>query len=227
MSISKISFSATSDLITWLRENAVPKYFSAVENSSSTVFNCLDANGNIVFMYNPSNSQENTRIYKSETNYVAISNPVAINNPSYAAICEGGILMDLVSFDNRISLPSTHIAMIITKNNRGITTIIAKSSRDSSGSTKPNRSTSICSVAWGDDISGNPTITFSGSQEYQTQIVPFTTFAKYGEISYTPNAYYMPVGQFYSLDYGTFQLGDKSYITNGYWCVKDAEIPEM
>ena len=51
--------------------------------------------------------------------------------------------------------------------------------------------------------------------------MPFITYANIGTRSYTPAAFYAPVGQFYELKKGTVMYDDKYYVTNGFWFIED------
>ena len=68
------------------------------------------------------------------------------------------------------------------------------------------------------DIEAN---TYTAKAGEQTLLCPFCTNANLGEPSYTPNAFWIPFGQYYSMGYGTLAMNGVTYLTNGYWCIKD------
>ena len=208
-----------SQVVSWLQENAVPKYFASVTSDSYTT--CKDSSGNTVLTAEYGSSGGSSfKVYKSSEFYQSIRAIGLINSIARTLFaCEGGLLIHNAQPSGGSS--TYYQDIIITKNINDVTTIII----GDWASSHANRSSKINVIAWGDDESDNPTLTFNASSQYQTQFIPFTTFIPYGDkVSYTPNVFYMPVGQFYDLDFGIFQSGEYTYVTNGYWAIKDAPI---
>ena len=128
----------------------------------------------------------------------------------YAYKCANGIMLEIKS--TNITLGAC-ISVSKTNNNK-IAFIFSTGL-----AAMPNRYGNYHCVAWGDgEISAN---TISGKTSEQTLMCPFCTNAIMGETSYTPNAFWMPFGQYYNMGYGTLTDGSSEFLTNGYWCIKD------
>lgn len=126
-------------------------------------------------------------------------------------LCENGLIFTSIAQTSDRSL-------LITKNNYGKTTIISAlndSSHDLSSGSIALR------VADGDaaPIDNIKSHAFLPGKDDYTVLIPFTTHAEFGAISYTPNAFYMPIAQY--RDAGLLMIEGKTYITNGYWAVLD------
>lgn len=127
----------------------------------------------------------------------------------YGYKCTNGVLL----FVTGTSGYQGHILISKTNNNK-----VAFVFSSAHASTTIVYTTYYC-VAWGDyDTS---TFTFTGKSAEQTLMSPFCTNANMGETSYTPNAFWLPFGQYYNMGYGTLTMNGVTYLTNGYWCIKD------
>ena len=230
MAITKSGVKSMQALAEWLQANAVPEYFASVSIDAKTI-TCSDANGNPLMVYSVTN--HSFSIYKTsggnaETFTIATSNysdaEPTTDYPAIVAKCGGG-LMVLINCAYSGSAPGWYcLNFIITKTNNDITAVIAGTYKGSNkaGANATVSTTNIHSVALGDAEDATKTRTFYPSAQNQTQFASFTTYAKPDTTSYTPNAFYMLVGEYYDWYYGKFTAGGDTYITNGYWAIKDA-----
>ena len=196
----------TSDLgvlAAWMQANLVPDYFAAV-TVESNVITCKDADGNTLL----TKGSNSLTAYKSASASAGIASHTGMQTVAEAYKCANGALL---VFSN-----NTYTAyVLITKTNNGATAIILNQPANSlSGFTS-----GISSVAWG-DVMPNNAYAFTALTANQTQLVPFCTDAALGTVSYTPNAFYIPVGQYRA--FGVLTLDGVNYLTNGYWAIKDA-----
>lgn len=202
MAITKdyLNTSDLNTLATWMRTNLVPDYFAAVTVESG-VITCTDADGNTLL----TKGSNSLTAYKSASASAGISPHAGMQTVTEAYNCANGALL---VFSN-----GTYTAhVLITKTNNGATAIVF------SQPTIPGFTNGISSVAWG-DILPNNAYAFTALTANQTQLVPFCTDAALGTVSYTPNAFYIPVGQYRA--FGVMTLDGVNYLTNGYWAIKD------
>ena len=206
MAIEKIIVSGRAAVATWLNANAT-EYFASYTMNGNTM-TAKDAQNNDRLVWDGSN----VKIYKSATVFDTKTADTASAGTYTIAKCNGGILI--------IAGPqSSHeMSLILTKTNNDVTAVIVGSYSNRETALK----SSICAAAWGDAEDATKTRSFSPDSQNQTQFVSFTTYAKPDTTSYTPNAFYMPVGEYYDWSYGKFTAGGDTYITNGYWAIKDA-----
>lgn len=212
MAIETTTLQSMQALADWLSANACPDYFASAEYENS-VITCKDADGNTVFEYQVTVSQCPINVYKTASQYDTITatcTPSEIT-PATAAKCGGGLMISIYtsSYGN--------LFLLITKTNNGVTAIIAGFSADAAAA----KSSGVIAAAWGDMADATKTLTFTPSAQNQTQLVPFTTYAKSDAVSYTPHAFYMPVSENYDMQTGKFTDGSVTYITNGHWAVED------
>lgn len=205
MAITKdyLNTSDLSVLAAWMQTKLVPDYFAAVTYANSTI-TCTDADGNTLLTIDSSN----VTAYKSATNTSNMYN-AAPQTWLYACMSANGAYL----IANTVF--GSTACMIITKTNNGKTAFI----------TSDEQATSVCRknikrVAWG-DTTPDTTHEFTAYTENQTQLVSFTTDAAFGDVSYTPNAFYIPIGQYYNLNGAVLTIDGVNYLTNGYWAIKD------
>lgn len=215
MAITKSTFTTIQQLADWLSANAVPEYCASVylDTTDTGTFGIYlrDENDDNLFRigWNTNgNGFGGFTLYKTAGGSSVGNFPssvYAITPNGIAAKCGGGILIQITST----------IQCIITKTNNNKFAAITSACN-------PASITTLFSVALGDASDDNKTIQFHTSPQNQTQLISFTTYAQAETVSYTPNAFYMPVGEYYNLDYGKFEAGGSTYITNGFWAIKDA-----
>lgn len=132
--------------------------------------------------------------------------------------CDGGVLM-------RFNYGSNYVAdLIIAKTNNGETACIFNGVTQTSSPTAAMYTTDAHAVTWGDAATAEKKLTFTAQEQFQTQLVPFTTYAPYESISFTPTAFYCPKSSVYALRNHTVTYNGKYYVTNGYWMIAD-ELP--
>ena len=193
----------------WLNTNACPEYFASVSYSSSKI-TAKDANNKTLLEFDGSIGM---KVYKDDSHSDTKSVDTSSTNSSFECIkCSGGILINFGTGNTDKG------SIIITKTNNGKTAIITGGASTISAAL----TTSILSTSWGDATDSTKMISFSSSAQNQTQFVPFTTYAQAGTVSYTPKAFYLPATQYASIGYGKISDGTNTYITNGYWAIKDA-----
>jgi hypothetical protein len=207
MSIQKIIVSGRANVASWLSANAT-EYFASYTMDGNTMI-AKDAQNNVMLEWDGSN----VKIYKSATVFDTKAADTASAGTYTISKCNGGIMVIAGSES------SNEMSLILTKTNNDVTAVIVGSGSSNRANALTN---SICAAAWGDAEDATKTRWFYTSAENQTQFVSFTTYAKPDTISYTPNAFYMPVGEYYDWSYGKFTAGGDTYITNGYWAIKDA-----
>lgn len=204
MAIGKFYLNGGAEVIAnWMRTYLVPDYFSEV---TTTGWNIQCKNGNdTVLLFDPdAYSADRIKAYRNETDFANIGAASLPFGCDYAYTCENGAMIHV----------SSNIWILITKTNNGRTAIIGTTGGNSQG---------IPCVAWG-DAAPYSTLTYTPRSGEQTQLVPFCTDAPYQTTSFTPNAYYMPVGQYYTLGAGRLIIGNTAYLTNGYWAIKDEAV---
>lgn len=214
MAIAKTTVTGFAALAAWLTANACPAYFAQITTSATQGqenLRMLDTDGNVRFNL----VLRGAYIFKSAnvneeilwTNYA-----MSYSSQTFTcAKCGGGIIV-MTNYSNGV------VCFIITKTKDNETAVICSAH----GAYGTVLAQNVHAVAWGDETDASKLLTFTASSQNQTQLVPFTTYAKAGTVRYTPNAFYVPVGEYYSIGYGKFSDGTFTYITNGYWAIKDA-----
>ena len=200
----------TSTLASFLESSGL---FASVTTESSTV-TCKDADDNTLLTITKNSSGDTITAYasssvsKSATYYTSSYNTYFIEGFA----CANGVILRY----GATGTTSYNACLLITKTNNNKTAIVFSSSM----TTIPAAYTSFYAVAWGDTAPISAYTTAANAQN-QTMLVPFSTNANEGLQSYTPNAGFMISGQLYSLGYGKATIGSGTYITNGYWAIKD------
>lgn len=212
---------------TYLQQHAVPEYFASVtiDSENDDAVSCYDADGNLVLTFTPSGVGFFVTAYRSDgssavTEYGAAdsSSKNASCSINYVYQCTNGIMMHL--YNTGSNTYTRNGEFIITKNNHDETVIINAYSGGTNSTWSGAVTTSVKATAW-TDVSPASTLTFHASAGNQTQLVPFCTDAAFNQTSYTPNAFYMPKGQHYSMGYGKIEIDGVAYLSNGYWAIKD------
>lgn len=204
MAITKdyLNTSDLNTLATWMRTYLVPDFFAAVTFAGSTI-TCTDADGNTLLTFGTG-----IAAYKSQSASVTLSSsmPTPI---TYACMCANGAYM-------HFGTSSTQSDLIITKTNNNKTAIVYFQ-----GNVTQLARNNFRVVAWG-DTTPDTLRAYTATEANQTQFVPFCTDAALGDVSYTPNAFYIPVGQNYNVGIGKLTMDGVTYLTNGFWAIKDA-----
>ena len=249
MSITKAFLNSSSNFTTFFNTH-LPTLYPDIEGisldvSSSSEWFIKDSSGKKyfamnVFTYNNEVYVKALRLYKyadssgSSSAYIKIGGDnnqagVRLTGIGYtvAYACASGIYFK-PHYTQGFSAPGD-VAVLLTKTSNGSFAAVAihNHTDGSSGNTK---SSQLCNpyVVTMDDNAADTTVanfktTFTAKAALQTQLVPFAgNPASDGDIVFLPKAYYMPQGQHRSLDDGIITFDSDSYVTNGYWALKDA-----
>lgn len=218
MSIKRANVTSLQALAAWMQANAVPSIFKSVSYSSD-VLTAIDADDNTVLAIKGT-SPGYFRAYRTASGYIQIA---LVNFPAYnyktirIIGCDNGFIVDMtVDADGNYS---RGFAWLVAKTNNDKVAVVFPSAVSATESQQYK--TSLQHVAFGDSATLSTTTTFTPESSNQTVITPFITNADVGGKSYTPDAGYMPMHSAYSAGLGKFLLGADTYITNGYWCIKD------
>lgn len=220
MAITRAQVANISELAAWMQENAVPNFFKAVTYENS-VLTATDADDKVVLtIKGAKNGSDYFRAYRGESNYLGV-NFAEFPHHSYPTIdligCDNGFMIKCKTFDTSYNAKEFAALFAMTSNSKPA--IIFPSALSSTANAQ--YTTGLNHVAFGDSATIATTTTFTPESAQQTVMTPFATNADVGDTSYTPNAFYMPMGQNYAQGMGKFLLGADTYITNGYWCIKD------
>lgn len=175
--------------------------FDSVTLDDSTV-TCKDADGNTLVTFAKSGNSTTVTLYAS----ASVSNSVthSSSTPTYGYSCSNGLLIQSGS-GNYAGYD------LITKTNNDKIAIVSSSAPSA---------TNGCAIAWG-DAAPLSNFQYSENTRNQTIVCPFATNSDEGTVSYTPNAGYMPFGQYYGMGYGKIVMDGVTYLTNGHWVIKD------
>lgn len=215
MAISKTVFSSMAEFVAWAEANLIPAYFGAVDldSSTNTFTGYQDAEKTKpVFQFIGGNSCS-LKAYKDASTAVTVSgkSQASPTYPKNAYVCSNGVMIN--------DLPRS-MSAILTKTNRGIVAVAIVGTNGTWTSAVMTETTCYC-CAYGDDTTITTATVFKPIDANQTAFVPFCTYAPYNTVSYTPKAFYLTQGQYYTAGDGKFTAGGKSYITNGYFALLD------
>lgn len=222
MAITRAQVANISEIAAWMQENAVPNIFKSVAYADG-VLTATDADDNTVLEINGGTGAGNSaffRAYRASGNYIGyrlnmIPNP---GTPTIEIIgCDNGFMFScgVVSSTGY----GRFFSALFTKTNNDKVAVIF--SAENQNTAIAALTESLNHVAFGDSATISTTTTFTPESAQQTVLTPFATNADVGDVSYTPNAYYMPMHSNYTSGVGKFYLGMDHYITNGYWAIKD------
>lgn len=231
MAITKTEgLASIEQLVAWMQTNLVPNFFQSVEIDSedNTLIVCTGVGGQKLLgiqmqsesLFNPINCI----LYKSDGTSETISQPVSTIFYAvfrYAAVCSHGALIAFSRYNDNTSSANSSSHILITKNNLDKTAVVVTSGKYGDGVKGHDiKTTNLYPMAEGDSTVIS-TLTFTPRTMEQAQFVQFATNPVYNAISYTPDAYYMQCGNFYSEVFNTITSGGVDYMTNGYWAIKD------
>lgn len=194
-----------NDLTTFLSGSG---FFGSVTHAED-VITCKDSDNNTVMKIDHSVSSVATTVYADTSVSQSVSSTC---KPEYGCKCTNGILIYNKSSN------SYRQFILVTKTNSNKTAVVL-TSQSNAQSSKNACETYYC-ISIG-DTTPLATDTFTSREKNQTQIVPFTTNNAANTVSYTPNAGYLSVAQYYSMGLGTLTVNGDDYLTNGYWVIKD------
>ncbi len=216
MSIKRAQVTSLEALAAWLNENAT--VFKTVTFSDNTL-SATDAEDNTILKI-ADGTGGYFRAYISGTKYFGLD---LARFPNYANTtidiisCDNGLMIACFVIDNQNY--GRDFTALFSKTNNGRVAIVFPSVLNSVNNQQYKNA--LHHVAFGDSVTMSSTTTFTPESGNQTVITPFITNADVGCKSYTPDAGYMPAHSNYSSGMNKFLLGADTYITNGYWCIKD------
>lgn len=210
MAITKESINSQdiSVLAAWMQTHLVPDYFAAVTLGENSTITCTDTDGNTLLTISGTSTIV-LNAYKSASNVFTISR-AGVGACDYCAVCANGAF---IVWRQATAGNPMQQALLITKTNNGKTALAFSGAA--------SYIANVYCVAWGDAMPNNVR-GFTAVNANQTQLVPFCTDAALGDVSYTPNAFYMPMGQYFTAGFGALTIDGVAYMTNGYWAIKDA-----
>lgn len=219
MAVTRAQVANVEALAAWMQENAVPNIFKSVTIDSSNNITATDDEDNVC-LYIKNGYGGHFRVYSGESSYVSIGMQfvVARSTASDVIGCDNGFMLSGKVEDS--SLNQKNFAFLCTKTNNGKPAIIFQSDLSKSGANVYTQT--LHHIAFGDTTSTSlyTTTTFTPEDTNQTELVPFLTNADLLTVSYCPNAFYIPSGQYYNAGMGLFEMEESAYITNGYWAIK-------
>lgn len=215
MAITRGNVTTKPQLAAWLTDNTTGLFGSVT--GTSDAFTMTDVEGNTILR-----TQDGTsgylRAYRSaEGNYIQLATRSFFNNTMQVIACDNGVILDGEISDG--SGYSRSFAMLFAKTNNDKIAIVFPSSLSTTAGQQYRNA--LNHIALGDSTTMSTTTTFTPESGNQTVITPFITNADVGGKSYTPSAGYMPAHSNYGSGLNKFLLGADTYITNGYWCIKD------
>ena len=216
MAITRAQVHSFQELATWLNSNAT-ELFSSVTYSNNEL-TAKDKDGDTAFTIGYYVSGYlGLRAYRASGNYIQSGgwNGIVSNNINIIK-CDNGLIID---FQYEWNATRGQGILISPTNNEKLAVIFSPGGEVPT--TANYRYTQLRHVALGDSSTLASTTTFTPESAAQTVLTPFATNANIGDVSYTPDAFYMPMHSAYSAGLGKFSLGSDIFITNGYWCIRD------
>ena len=180
--------------------------FNSVELSENTI-TMKDSDGNTIATIDTNITI--TAYANASTSAAASYSTFNGASIQYGYKCANGIMLPVTGSGNK----TAHILIAKTNNNKVAFTFTKIHINTAAAYTN-----CYC-TAWGDENVNENAFTAKAAE--QTLMCPFCTNAIMGETSYTPNAFWMPFGQYYNMGYGKLTDDGTTYLTNGYWCIKD------
>ena len=217
MAITRAQVANISELAAWMQTNAVPGIFKAVTYADDTL-TATDADDNTVLEIKI-NTGGYFRAFRGSGNYFSISMQyvIARNTTSDIIGCDNGFMLTGKVEDSNLN--QKDFAFLCAKTNNDKVAIIFPSTLSSTANAR--YTTALQHVAFGDSSTMSTTTTFTPESAQQTCMTPFITNADVGDVSYTPNARYLTAHSSYASGIGKMLLGTDTWITNGYWAIKD------
>lgn len=184
--------------------------FGSVTKSENTV-TCKDGSNITLLTIDRANDISSDYTW-TLTAYIAGNNSVyrtyQMIKLAYGYNCTNGAILSFAS-------GSSFISVVLSMTNRNSLAIILPE-----GASEP---TTFYSIAYNDSF---PVVEYevSPSVSEQTVLSPFITNAPSGVASYTPNAFYIPFGEYVGRGYARFNMGGKEYVSDGYFAISDTAV---
>lgn len=214
MSIARGSVTTKVQLAAWLTENTTGLFGSVT--GTGTTFTATDTEGNTI-LETLDGTSGYLRAYRAEGNYIQLATRSFFNNTMQVIACDNGVILDGEISDG--SGYSRSFAMLFAKTNNDKIAIVFPSALSATAGQQYKNA--LNHVALGDSTTMSTTTTFTPEAGQQTSLVPFSTNADVEDVSYTPNAYWIAMSANYSMGMGKFRMGGDTFISNGYWAIKD------
>ena len=220
------SLSSWAQFISWMQDNLVPNFFQsvAVDSEDSTLLVCTGVGGQKILGIVMAEGFYPSKyiIYRSDGTIVEETCATSSVVFQYVAVCANGAMIRFSRYADNISSSNGMTAFLITKNNHEKTAVIAThyTSQSSDQYASLKFTTNVRCFAEDDNPNIVP-LSFHSRVMEQTQKVQFATNAASNEVSYTPDAFYLQCGNIYDIPYNRFTDDGVTYLTNGYWAVRD------
>lgn len=195
----------------------VPKYFASVvyTGNNNTGITCKDSDGNTIFTVAVDNGNWTYTAYADSQNFVSKTSGSA--KPIYGYVCNNGAM--ILGSNSAISdAAGIRGSVVVSKTNNNKTGFVIAAGSSSTSDLYSNVVTGV----WGDvtPLTSSYNYGLGVTNHTQTQMFPFVTHCALGEKSYFPNAFFIPVAQTRAA-FGELVADGVSYVTNGYWAIKD------
>jgi len=226
MGITRAQVANISELAEWMQSNAVPNIFKAVTYADS-VLTATDADDNVALEIKAgtaTNNQGYLKAYRASGNSVDIQIMKFPHDGTNIDIigCDNGFIVDCdVTIYNSGSGMAVQRAFAFLCSNTNNDEPAVVFPAQTSSTANAQYTTGLQHVAFGDSATMSTTTTFTPETAQQTCMTPFITNADVGNVSYTPNARYLVAHSSYASGIGKLLLGTDTWITNGYWAIKD------
>ena len=225
MAIVRASLTSPSALASWMQTNAVPNIFKSVTFADNTI-TATDDDDNKVLEIKAFTDRGNgyLRAYRASNSYIAFDtlDRMPDTNSTIEVIgCDNGFIVStLVGDEGTYSWTYYRLAILVSRtNNNKVAVVFTTGASDTAiGQVMTHN---IKHVAFGDSTTIATQTNYAAESAAQTVLTPFATNANIGDVSFTPDAFYMPMHSAYSAGIGKFSLGSDIFITNGYWAIRD------
>ena len=151
-----------------------------------------------------------------------------------AAITSNGVMFGIAAYRTTVNAAPTVTGSVIVAKGNGDYPIIVCGSANFSASvdnTAYNRRLSVLTCSYEDTnylISNtgtggnqNSDIYFFNTSAGQSTLVPFAAYGRSSEKSFSPYAFWKSVSGEYQRTYKKVHIGDKNYVTDGWWLLRD------
>lgn len=200
------------NLAAWLNENATHLLQKVEKDASEDVWHGYDLDGKKIFYLKSGEFAAYRTDGGDEIKSTLIGMFIGTND---IAMCDNGIIVS-ADFPNQ-GYGTRYFSVLISKTNNGRLACVF--STGSSATTILY--TNVQHVAIGDSTTMSTTTTFTPEAGQQTCLVPFATNANIGDTSYTQDAFYISMSPNYAMGIGKFMMGADTYISNGYWAIRE------
>lgn len=214
MAIVRAQISGVANLAAWLNANATHLLQKVEYSALDGTYYGYDLDGKKVFGF----ASGSFKAYRTDG-----GNPISITQYVSGLFNDSN---DIIMCDNGIIIETTYtysgnrkFALLITKTNNARIACVFTQNGDSAITSYLY--TQLNHVAIGDSTTIATTTTFAPEAGQQACLVPFATNAEIGDTSYTPDAFYIIMSPNYAMGIGKFLMGADTYISNGYWAIRE------